>query len=117
MPASWPGSLQQTINVDNFGVTFGDTLIRSDVDVGQAKVRSRYTKGVDVYTAQIDLDYSLYQTFKDFYKTTLNNGALTFEFIDPMTGNLEEWRFMEVPKIVPLGGRIFSVSMTWEMMP
>lgn len=114
---TWPVSLQQTLNTDSFSVVFGDTLVKSETDVGPAKIRSRYTDGVDKWSSTILLDYSEYVTFYDFYKTTLNNGALTFAFVNPFTLATDEFRFEGVPSITPLGGRTYKVSMKWERLP
>lgn len=117
MAEAWPALLQQKFNVDNFSVKFGDTLLRSDMDVGLDKVRSRYTIGIDIYTSSINLDIDDFDILSNFYKTALNNGALTFDFLNPMTEVTEEFRFVEPPGITPMGGRIFKVQMTWERMP
>lgn len=117
MAETWPPALQQLLNVENFNVKFGNTLTRTDMDVGLAKTRSRYTVGVDVYSSSIDMDIDDFDTLTNFYKTALNNGALTFEFQNPMNDTLEEFRFAEPPTMSPLGGRIFRVQMTWERMP
>jgi len=114
---TWPISLQQKLNVDSFSISFGDTLVKSDMDVGPAKVRSRFTDAVDVWTASIYLDYDEYTDLFDFYKTTLNNGAKTFSFTDPMTGLLGEFRFSNPPGITPLGGRFFKVALKWDKQP
>ncbi len=87
------------------------------MDVGPAKVRSRFTDGIDVYSVGIWMDIDDYSTLTTFYKTTLANGSLTFGFTNPMTGDTNEWRFVEPPNISPLGGREFAVSMAWELMP
>jgi hypothetical protein len=114
---NWPVSLQQTLNADDFRIKLGNTAVRSDVDVGPAKVRSRYTDGVDVYSCSILIDYSEYATFTAFYKTTLSNGTLPFLFTDPMTGLSTAFRFADDPGIIPLGGRKFRISMAWEKLP
>lgn len=114
---TWPSGLQQKLNVDSFGVKFGNTVARTDMDVGQAKTRSRATDGVDIYTSSINMSFEEYETLRDFYKTTLNNGAKTFAFVNPLSGDTDEFRFMEPPDIKPLGGREFRVNMTWERMP
>jgi hypothetical protein len=114
---NWPLSLQQILNADDFEIKFGSTVVRSDMDVGPAKVRSRYTDGVDQYSASILLTFSEYTTFRDFFKTTLNNGTLPFLFDDPMTGVSTAFRFVDPPTISPLGGLTFRVSMSWEKLP
>lgn len=113
----WPVSLQQKLNADDFGIKTGNTLVRTDMDVGPAKVRSRFTDGVDVYSASILLDFSEYSTLFNFHKTTLNNGALPFLFVDPMDDVQKAFRFADTPEYKPLGGRTFKVTMTWERLP
>ena len=118
MAEAWPVGLQQKLNADGFQVKFGNTNLRSDMDVGPAKVRSRYTDAVDIYTCSILLnDMDEYDTFLTFFKTTLNNGSLRFEFDDPFSGDPTEFRFAEPPDIRPLGGTVFQVSMSWEKLP
>lgn len=114
---NWPVSLQQKLNVDSFEVKLGDTTLRSDMDVGPAKVRSRYTDAVDMYTCSVDLDYADYSTFMTFFKTTLNNGVDQFLFDDPFTGSPQAFRFKGPPSIRPLGGRVFQITMNWEILP
>ena len=118
MASLWPSQLQSKMNVDNFSVQFGNTLVRSDVDVGLAKVRSRYTSAIDLYTVSIDLDIDDFDILYNFFKTTLNNGATTFLFDNPMNNDAtEEFRFFEPPVITPIGARYFKVQMKWERLP
>lgn len=114
---SWPVGLQQLLNEDNFTVAIGDVTSRSDMDVGLAKVRARYTVGIDVYTTSINFDIDDYDTFTTFYKTLINNGVDPFTFDDPLTGTEGTFRFAEAPQIAPLGGRTFRVTMKWEKLP
>lgn len=117
---TWPVALQQKLNTEGFGIKFGDPTISTDMDVGPAKKRARYTSAPDLYTCTILLEYDLYQDFEDFYKVTLNNGVTTFEFPHPMTLVNKEFRFMEPPDIRPIsgnGGTVYVVSMKWELLP
>lgn len=114
---TWPISLQQKLSVENFEYRLGKTSIRSEMDIGPAKVRARFTDAVDMYTCSVLLDFDEVATFKTFYKTTLGNGVRRFLFVDPFTEVESEFRFAEEPNIRPLGGRVFQVSMTWERMP
>lgn len=116
---TWPLTLQQVLLTDNFSYVPGDTLLRSDTDTGPQKVRSRYTDGVDQYSCAVHIDIDLVATFKLFYKTTLGNGARTFSYNDPFTGDPGEFRFFEPPEIRPLGngGRVFLLSMKWIKLP
>lgn len=114
---TWPVSLQQKLDSESFELKYGSTVIRSDMDVGPDKVRSRYTDAVDTYTCSILLDFDEQDTLRTFYKTTLNNGALPFEFNDPFTGVAATFRFIEPPSIRALGGRTFRVGLNWEKLP
>lgn len=114
---AWPITLQQKLNTSGFQYQLGNTLLRSENDVGPAKVRSRFTDAVDRYTCTVLLDFDDVATFKTFYKTTLNNGANAFEFNDPFTGDPSIFRFVDSPTIRPLGGITFELNMSWERMP
>lgn len=117
MAETWPPSLQQKLNQAQFKYGFGNTTIRSDTDTGPVKVRARFTKGVDILSCSINLKFADFTTFETFFKTNLNGGAGTFTFNHPFTGVPTVFRFKEPPQIDPLGGLVFSVSMSWEKMP
>lgn len=116
---NWPVSLQQKMDVAGFQYVPGNTRVGTDMDVGPAKIRSRFTDAVDRYDLQHTLDFDDIATFKTFYKTTLGNGTLPFLFEDPFTETEETFRFVagQDPVIRPLGGRTFILSMSWERMP
>lgn len=117
MAVTFPVALQTLLNEAEFGFGFGDTTVTSSVDVGQAKKRSRYTKGIDEVKASIDLHKDDFELLETFYKTSLGNGVLTFNYNHPITGALTEFRFKEPPSLVPMGGEYFRVSFAWEIMP
>jgi hypothetical protein len=116
---TWPISLQSKLETNGFTKKLGDTTVSTDMGVGPAKRRARFTRGIDVYTCQVTLDFSEVQTFETFYKTTLGNGVLPFTFTDPFTETTSTYRFQpdSSPSIVPLGGRKFTLSMVWENIP
>jgi hypothetical protein len=117
MAANFPASLQQKFNEQGFSNKFGETVIRTNVEVGPAKVRRRYTKAIDLYRSTINLKYDDWQTLKDFYDVTLNGGALPFNFENPMTQTQEEFRFVTSPDLAPLGGEWFRVTLDLERLP
>lgn len=114
MAEAWPSTLQNKVDRDSFSYEFGETTIRSQMDIGPDKVRRRTTRPIDKLTTSIQLDYSEYSTFQVFFNTTLNGGVNKFTYENPLTGVLEEFRFTKPPSIRPLGGRVFTVSMEWE---
>lgn len=119
MAQSWPVSLQDRLNAADFSETAGDTTIRSDMEIGLAKVRNRYSDGVDTITCSINIEKDEVVTFKNFYKTTLNGGVTSFEYKDPYTDVLTEFRFVTSSpyQISPVGGNTMRLSMTWERIP
>jgi hypothetical protein len=113
---TWPSQLQQLLSEGNFGISIGDTVLRTDMETGPAKVRRRFTKGVDKYTASINLTVSQYTLFINFFNTTLAGGSLPFYFKHPITGVTETFRFKSPPSISSIGGGNFSASMEWEKL-
>lgn len=117
MAEAFPPSLQEFVNESGFGLGTGETAIRSEMDVGPAKVRNRFTEGIDEFTTTIDIFKTDYTTLDNFYKTTLNGGTGTFLYDHPITEVESEFRFVGAPAYAPLGGGYFRVSMTWELLP
>ena len=115
--AVWPVSIQQKLNVASFSETIGETVLRSDNDIGPQKVRRRFTRSVDVLSCSINITFEEYTTFMNFFKTTINGGATAFDFDHPISGVPSQFRFTAPPQIVPLGGRVFQISMAWEKLP
>jgi hypothetical protein len=113
----WPASLQQYVNTDSFDYKFGNTILRSENDIGPAKVRARSTRGVDMITGAIDLSRTDYTTFEFFFKTTINGGARVFDFPHPITRVMTAVRMMPEPGIKAKGGTTFVVSFSLEVMP
>jgi hypothetical protein len=112
----WPATLQQKLNVADFNFKIGSTSISSENDVGPAKKRRRSTKSIDLYSCSINLDFDEYQDFYDFFNVELNGGVEQFVFDNPFTEVPSYFRMVGEPSIRPLGGRVFSVSMSWELI-
>lgn len=113
---SWPTGLQQVFDESTFQLDYGDPTVRTDMDVGPAKVRARLVNAVDVYTCSITMSLDESSTLRDFYRTTLAGGSLPFLFLDPMTNANGIFRFAQPPSIKPLGGLVFQVGMKWEKL-
>lgn len=117
MEISWPSTLQQLLNESNFGIAKGETVLRTDMDIGPAKTRRRFTKSVDTFTGSIWVTPDEYLIFETFYDTTLNGGSLTFTFPHPITQVPTDFRFKAAPKYSPVGPQLFEVQMEWEKLP
>lgn len=113
----WPDELPINWNTDNFQYTPGTTSLRSEMDVGPEKVRSRFTDAVDQYQVTMYVDFDQVAVFNTFYKTNLTNGVQQFQFLNPLTSTTDNFRFISTPNITPLGGRAFTLNMAWERLP
>ena len=116
MAVPWPVSLQQIVNSDGFAFSYGETAIRTSMDIGPAKVRRRFTKPIDTLRVTINLTTSEQEDLYFFYNTDLNGGVTTFELDHPITGDLTVFRFTSAPQVTHLGGGNFRASMEWEIV-
>lgn len=82
---TWPTSLPQVPLVSGYGETLKDSVIRSDMDTGPSKTRSRYTRTRRLLDMSFVLTDAQKATFVAFM-TTIRGGALPFNFKDPATG-------------------------------
>lgn len=90
MPA-WPTTLPLYLS----GVTDqrGSTKIRSNVDVGPAIQRRRYTSAVRAIGAPVRFTADERDIFDAFYANDLEEGTLSFDWVDPVTGTTVSMRF------------------------
>jgi len=123
MAQIWPTALPDR---QFAGLSFDtlDVLVRTDMDVGPAKVRPRSTRPrsrttrlpIPAYTGQNVKD------FEEWYDGVLGRGALAFEWEDPFSDGVVEMRFMERPSWSLVVGnedpmkRIYSSSFALEIV-
>ena len=117
MAATWPATLPTTLSENGFSETPPDSLIRSSMSVGPAKVRQRTTSGVRTISGMMVLTSTQTGTLDTFYVTTLAGGSLTFNFDHPRTSVTEEMRFTAPPTYTPLGGDYWQADLSWEILP
>ena len=117
MAAQWPSTLQQYLDGDSFTYSIGNTLTTTEMDIGTPKVRRRFTKSVDNYAVTIRADSTQLNTFLNFYNSTLAGGSLPFEFLDPITGALRNFRIQPTPNTRHIGAGNWRVAMTWIRLP
>lgn len=116
--ATWPAFLQDFLNAESFSVEYGETTIRSENELGPPKVRRRYTKPVDTYNCTITVYKTDMTAFRQFFNTTLNGGATSFYFDDPLTGVQEVFTFTKPPSIAPIGSAgWYRITMNWIKEP
>ena len=112
----WPVGLQELLNVAGFNIKLGSKVIRSENDIGPDKIRARTTRGIDQFTCSVNLKMEEYDEFYDFFNVFLNGGVNQFVFPHPITQVDSYFRFLDTPGITPLGGTVFVVNMSWELL-
>ena len=117
MSVVWLVTLPQLIDAESFGLKKGETVLRSENDIGLAKVRRRFTKGVDILSVSFTMTTAQLALFEDFFDVDLNGGATTIAFDHPITGVPSEFRIVGTPDYKPRGGEYFVVTMQWELIP
>lgn len=117
MGVPWPSELQDIINEAGFGHDMGDTVLRSEMDVGVAKLRRTSTRPIDGFNCTINLTSAQYSIYYSYFNTSLNGGVTPFSFDHPITGVATDFRFVGAPGVRSLGGGNFQVTMQWEKLP
>jgi len=114
--ATWPASLPEPER-EGFTHTLGNGSVRTEMDAGPAKTRRRFTATVDKVRASVFVTGTERQTLRSFYKTTLKEGSLTFEWEDRITGTTEEYRFVSPPRFRLMGHDNYMAEMELEILP
>ncbi|RJP21679.1 MAG: hypothetical protein C4529_07060 [Deltaproteobacteria bacterium] len=119
---TWPPSLTRMPRVSELEETAPEVVIRSEVDVGPAKIRRRFTGDKRRFTVVLDLRRSEVATFDTWFKDTTYGGALSFSWELPRTGVAADFRFLSTPSYRPQaprgdGTEWWRVSFEIEMLP
>ena len=111
---TWPTSLQQASDSGSLALRDMDARVFSPVARGPAKLRPGVTSQKGLMRVSMQLDVTDYQTFKNFYWDTIQNGTLSFVFPNPITGTLYQWTFVDEPAVATIGPLLFRVVYTLE---
>lgn len=116
MPA-WPSTLPATPLMDKFRETSPDTLIRTEMETGPAKIRRRSTAGVRGMTLGYLLSRAQVAALESFYLADTAGGALAFDFTHPRSGAALVCRFRSPPAYESVNGEYFHVAVALEALP
>lgn len=118
--AAWPGTLPA------FSVELtdqrADGTIRSSMDAGPMKMRRRFSAVSRIIETAVTLSAAQRATFDTFFATTIEEGALPFDYDDPVDGTSVEMRFLAPPQstaLVSASGSVtqWRVRMSLEILP
>lgn len=119
---TWPLTLTRTPRVADLQEDAPEIVIRSEVDVGPAKIRRRFTGDRRRFTIGLDLRRSEVETFDVWFREQTFGGALSFAWKHPRKGTAADFRFLSTPTYRPKsprgdGSEWWTVSFEVEMLP
>ncbi len=115
---TWPETLPQFVEVEGHSETMPDTLLRTEMDVGPAKVRRRSTAAVRPVAVSIQCDADQIATLDAFVRDDLRDGALPFDWLLPRTQATVTFRFVRPPLWRPItAGVLWLAVLELEVMP
>jgi hypothetical protein len=117
MIPNWPNTLPQCLEVAGYGTAMADTMLRTAMDAGPAKVRRRFTAGVRPVAGRITVDKDELATLKTFFADSTLSGAIRFAWADPDTGAAAEMRFVSPPQWTAHGAGKYLVALDLEILP
>ncbi len=94
-----------------------DTTIRSDMDIGPAKVRQRTQAGADPLAFTMLVTAAELDSVMSFYKTTTKRGSIAFDMEHPRSHAAIRARFRSPPQFSALGNARYNVSVSLEVLP
>jgi hypothetical protein len=111
---SWPEDLPATLILAGLKAQFVDPVLRTDMDTGPRKTRLRYTRPPKNYTGSIIINEAGRQRLEYFYRITTRFGALRFNFTNPQTLEVREFRFRAPPDESNTGDGVWNISLQLE---
>ena len=111
---SWPAGLPLTLRLSGLKGQYKDPVIRTDMDTGPQKTRLRYTRPPKDYSGTIIVDEAGRRLLEYFYREVTRYGALRFNFRNPQSLEVREFRFRAPPEEASTGDGLWSVSLQLE---
>jgi len=119
---TWPSTLPRLGQI-GAGYKPQDAVARSRMDAGPPSRRNRSTAITKDVNYQMPLTGVQAAILEDFHEKTLQNGALSFDWISPLDGSAVQIAFKSPPEFsVRIGGpdpdkRLWVVSLSLEIQP
>ena len=115
--AVWPSSLPQIAIGDEFEESADSNVIRSEVDVGPAKLRQRYTAEIKRYRFPLILTTTQVGTLETFFTATIGYGTLPFDWLNQRTRATVSLLLVNRPAYRELAGDLWRTSLDLELRP
>lgn len=113
----WPEDLPVRPLADRYQETLADTVVRTAMEQGPAKLRQRTTAGVAQIEAAYLLSAAQTETLENFYRETLAGGSQFFHMAHPRLATTVKIRFRKAPVLTPRLGGYMQARLELEVLP
>lgn len=93
--SDWPAELPHFPQINSLSAQPDDTVLRTKNDVGPPVMRNRFTGTSDKYSFNLMMSLAQVNALKTFW-ALIGNGALPFNYVDPVTGATREFSFTAI---------------------
>lgn len=113
----WPITLPQQLFVNGYSQSFAETTIKSEMDAGPAKVRRRFSAGIEPVSGTMLITETQLGYLRTFFEDTLLGGSLRFSWTKPPAHITAcEMRFTAPPSWTKVDGE-YEIQLTLEILP
>lgn len=91
-----------------------DAVLRTSMDTGPVTRRNRYTAISQTLALPMVLDGAEKATFDFFYRSTLKNGSLAFDWTDPVDDAVVSMAFKSPPQWAAFAGDADPAKRGWQ---
>jgi hypothetical protein len=118
MTAAWPAALPQRVQATDYEEQQPETLLRTQMDAGPAKVRRRFTAAPRPLRVALRMTREQVELLEAFVRDDLMDGALPFTWVHPRTEVLATLRLTAPYVLVPQArGLRWRVLLQLEVLP
>jgi len=114
MAVAWPPFVSDQAAANGTSGGLQDNLVSFSPEIGPPLQRSRTSIAPEIWDITlVPQNVGQYQTFVDWFRNDIANGALAFDFPHPATRQAGEWRIMPANppfRVVPVDGLKYSIS-------
>ncbi len=115
--ATWPATLPQEPMEQGYNEVAPDNILRTQMDVGPAKLRRRTLSNTRPVTISLRLSAAQIEILDAFYMTDLVSGSQTIQWVHPRTGVSKDLRFTAPPQYLESSDGWYTATCQLEVMP
>jgi hypothetical protein len=117
MAVAWPAEVNTRVHINGFTEAMERNVVEFKPEVGPPKQRRRSSISTELLVWPSAYTEAEWLALKEFVRVDLADGTLAFERNDPLTGELDDFIFVEAPKISSVQGPYFFVDLQLRRLP